>query len=614
MADKKIEPELIKVGPYLETQEMFVVPEYQRPYSWHISTCDKLFSDVDDYMNSLSDSGGVGGDPYFFGSIILDCSESGELRLIDGQQRTATFLLLLSALKLRLLDAFEETKNDEESKTLHKAIERHLMTIFEIFYHPGEEGWKYLEDTSQFRNSSFRFENRSINEVQDFVNDLRKIVEARSFNELEPTVFRFKRRQLDNKYSPYFRNFKYFYNQFGEYGHNGASYIKKFADTLLNNCQLIVIKSWNFSQAINMFNSLNSDGQPLTDSDIISAKLFANSHGSDEQNTAWKALIRSIDGLPSGYRFDITDILNQYMYIDRAENGFTQMTVQGLRTFYLKKRANSREYTNPGLLMDPSGFVTALQHLVDNWDLAANCPGIVQLLRLNYNARYFVATFMHRKGLDLKNPSDMALLQDVVNQLLRLFVVLESGDWGYSSNLFKGFLFNENVRLVDSGVSGSALVEDFSHHLTNSFRQEELRARLDDYRDYSLVYVNEYLTDPVASPKVSADVQIEHIMPQSGNNIEVIRKDAGLPDVEEFEDYKNRLGNLILLESSINITIGNSWFASKLDGYEQSLYPCARELFTQGGRSWTRDDIDQRTAAISDRLTNFVFDCTTIAG
>lgn len=30
-------------------------------------------------------------DPYFFGTIIIDCSQDGYLNLIYGQQRTTTF-------------------------------------------------------------------------------------------------------------------------------------------------------------------------------------------------------------------------------------------------------------------------------------------------------------------------------------------------------------------------------------------------------------------------------------------------------------------------------------------------------------------------------------------
>ncbi len=616
MADKKIEPALVAVGAYLQTNDTFVIPEYQRPYAWGIPVCDKLFSDVDDYLTLDEAPHGGAVDQYFFGSVIIDCSTSGELQLIDGQQRTTTFLLLLSALKLRLLDALEATRGDEEARTLHKAIERHLETVVQIMYRAGEEAWQFLEDTSRFEGAAVAFENRSVNENADFFGDLSKIIEARSYAELERAVFRAPRRKGDNKYSPHFRNFKYFYEKFDDRERRGPSYVKRFADTLLNHSQVIVIRSWNFSQAINMFNSLNSDGQPLTDADIISAQVFRHEGGSDAQNLAWRNLVTSVEELPDAYRFDITDILNQYMYIDRARNGITDLTVQGLRTFYTRT-GGKREYTNPDLLRrDPAGFVASLQALVDDWSLAADCPGMAQLLRLNYNARYFIATFMQREGLDLKSEDGMRQLRQLVDQLLRLFLVLEAYDWGYSSSYFKGFLFPQNVRLADASVPIAEFARDLTDHLERSnFTPEGFRERLDGYRSYAIVHVNEYLLDPDKAPRVGAEIQVEHVMPQSGRNIEVIRHDANLDDIDEFTDYVNRLGNLMMLEASINTVIGNSWFASKLAGYRRSGYGSAAEILNAGPasvdddhRTWTRIDIDNRTRSIIDRVSDFVFD------
>lgn len=53
------------------------------------------------------------------------------------------------------------------------------------------------------------------------------------------------------------------------------SELNSIAKSITDNCEVIEIKSWQVEQAITMFNSLNSDGLPLYDSDIISAQLYA---------------------------------------------------------------------------------------------------------------------------------------------------------------------------------------------------------------------------------------------------------------------------------------------------------------------------------------------------
>ena len=59
------------------------------------------------------------------------------------------------------------------------------------------------------------------------------------------------------------------------------------------------------------------------------------------------------------------------------------------------------------------------------------------------------------------------------------------------------------------------------------------------------------------------NVNVEHIMPSSGHDLEAIRKDAGVETREEFDELVNQLGNKILLEEDVNKSIGKSWFQTK---------------------------------------------------
>ena len=61
---KEIEPKLKFISDYLkiDEQKKFVIPEYQRGYSWTIAQCDKLWQDIEGYIDESSAK-----DPYFFG-------------------------------------------------------------------------------------------------------------------------------------------------------------------------------------------------------------------------------------------------------------------------------------------------------------------------------------------------------------------------------------------------------------------------------------------------------------------------------------------------------------------------------------------------------------------
>ena len=128
---KNIEPKLKKIGDYLKLDEdtVFTIPEYQRAYSWSIDNCDKLWQDINDFVDSDSK------DRYFFGTIIINCQDDDtKYGLIDGQQRTTTFLLLLKALLVRINTAIERTSTDDDSAALCRGLQERRRRIMGILY------------------------------------------------------------------------------------------------------------------------------------------------------------------------------------------------------------------------------------------------------------------------------------------------------------------------------------------------------------------------------------------------------------------------------------------------------------------------------------------------
>lgn len=123
---KNIEPKLKKIGDYLKLEEdtVFTIPEYQRAYSWGIDNCDKLWQDINDFVESESK------DRYFFGTIIINCQDNDtKYGLIDGQQRTTTFLLLLKALLVRIAKGNQRTKKD-----MRDCVLSYLFYYFNLNY------------------------------------------------------------------------------------------------------------------------------------------------------------------------------------------------------------------------------------------------------------------------------------------------------------------------------------------------------------------------------------------------------------------------------------------------------------------------------------------------
>lgn len=611
---KNIEPKLKKIGDYLKLEEdtVFTIPEYQRAYSWGIDNCDKLWQDINDFVESESK------DRYFFGTIIINCQDNDtKYGLIDGQQRTTTFLLLLKALLVRINIAIERTASDEDSASLCRGLQERRRRIMGILYKAETEDISDKPDAAKDAEICRRgiiLENFSINE--QYKTELSTIIQATDYASAEARVIKIKYKQKDNRYTNFFRNFKFFYGKISELS---DSQLNSIAKSITDNCEVIEIKSWQVEQAITMFNSLNSDGLPLYDSDIISAKLYAEAEKRGKEKEfadLWKQLNNCINELESTRIADINSILMQYMYYIRtvnketiSETGAINVTTPGLRRYFTE--------INKMPITDPIGMCSDMVKLAKVWKKVSEYPQMKVLLKFNENTKLFLASYFFR--FDEDNITE-ELVEPILECLLRLFSLLELVDVGYSSKYFKTFLFGAEVKLVSKSTTVDAITQDFNEHIRSNWDKETIWAALHDYDGNVLVYLNEFLfaKEKGLSFTLGTKYDIEHIMPYSGNNLQEIRKDAEIDSEEEFYGVVNKLGNKILLEEKINRAIGNEWFRTKVStklenktGYIDSKYPIARALVSKyqsaNNPYWKKDDIMSTTDKASDRIVRFIF-------
>lgn len=352
----------------LGTDGTYIIPEYQRAYSWKYNEqCDKLWQDIESFIDNKKN------DSYFLGSIIIN-SARDELYVIDGQQRMTTFILLLKALLLRINDLLNNMSLDEDIKSLEDALNNRRKTILTCLYNIDEDDVSQITSgRSRIRNLSIKYDNKSINE--EYSDDMEIILREETMGDIEKNVKKIKYKQRDNRYTNFYRNFKFFIEKLDEYD---STRVNLFAKTLLNNCQVIVVVSYDTEEAIEIFNSLNSTGMPLSDADILSAKLYSN-YDSDksEFNKRWSEIVSKTNELKSQNICSIDDILNQYMYILRAKNKEKDTTLPAVRRYFVD--------INKQPLNNPKSFLTDFEQIIDIWtdnDTDENNDGKEEILTL----------------------------------------------------------------------------------------------------------------------------------------------------------------------------------------------------------------------------------------
>lgn len=83
----------MRLGPLLSGPKQFVVPYFQRAYSWRRHQWNTLFDDILELYELGPTSS------HFLGSIVLLAEDASGTLLIDGQQRLVTLSLFLAAIR-----------------------------------------------------------------------------------------------------------------------------------------------------------------------------------------------------------------------------------------------------------------------------------------------------------------------------------------------------------------------------------------------------------------------------------------------------------------------------------------------------------------------------------
>lgn len=127
----KIESRDQSVGDLLNSG-YYVIPRFQRPYSWDSENVSDFWSDT--VVNTSGD--------YFIGSMVVYTISDRKYGVVDGQQRLTTIMILLSVVR----DALKESGLIEQSNGLHKLIERENIENQKEFVLQTETSYPFFQD------------------------------------------------------------------------------------------------------------------------------------------------------------------------------------------------------------------------------------------------------------------------------------------------------------------------------------------------------------------------------------------------------------------------------------------------------------------------------------
>ena len=503
----------------------FLIPDYQRPYSWEREQCETLWDDILSFAYPIDHSFNAGNDRYFLGTILTFQNDYYESEVIDGQQRIITFLLMLRAF----YEAFE--KVDCKNK------ENILTCIGKCIWNGDEFG--NVDKTSLKLNS----EVASDEDVAEF----KKILSTGKSTKGNAS-----------NYAKNYRDFQEWIKNFKNDNPDDFSYLPM---RILNNCILLPIEADSQNTALRIFTTLNDRGMPLSDADIFKAqfyKFFAQ-YGRQSKELfvkRWKNLAKLCNkNFHPRKGTSVDDLFMRYSYYAKTKKAVEQNsriseTFSDMRDFYAEN--------NYEILRDKEVYED-LETLAQFWDDAAErsnrfSPRILKKLYvLNYSPysvwSYVVSLyFMSWREID---EEDFCQFLDKITALILSNGVLDFGKQTIRrpfvlefKNIYNGEPINfEQYRQKESLVRSRLREMKFSN------TKKITRAMLAWWT---------FQNPAQELPPPDSELQQEHIYARNRHeNFEPLEN----PDALEF------LGNKALLEKRINIGASDYRFEDKKKYY-----------------------------------------------
>lgn len=135
-SDRTIAPVHQSVAKLLGSQQTFEAPRYQRNYAWGSSEIAAFLSDLDTcVMRRMADGKGR---HHFFGGLVtvkhrVPESNRDNLQVVDGQQRLATFAILVSRLRRQLREMADKLEGQAELADTLRNRADNLARTYEVY-------------------------------------------------------------------------------------------------------------------------------------------------------------------------------------------------------------------------------------------------------------------------------------------------------------------------------------------------------------------------------------------------------------------------------------------------------------------------------------------------
>lgn len=538
----------------------YAVDYYQREYKWQTKQVTELIDDLADKFLESYESGHERSavesyGHYFLGSIIISDKE-GHKFIIDGQQRLTTLTLLLIRIQHLLSDVEQKGQ------------------LAELIF------------SQKFGKRSFNLDVPERTACMDALYSGQPFDDNGQPESVVNILFRYQ--DIEERFPEEL----------------SAEALPYFADWLIENVHLVEITAYSDEDAYTIFETMNDRGLSLTPTDMLKGYLLANITDPDRRSKAsqvWKSQIVKLQDLGKD---EDADGIKSWLRSQHAQSirerrrGAVPQDFDLIGTEFHRWVRDREEALGLKVSGDFAHFIEkdfvfyARQYCRLRQAAGALTSG---LECVHYNAQ---------NNITLQYPVLLAPLQldDSEEEILRklritavyLDILIARRIWNwraidYSTMQYTMFLVMREIRGKSAADVAEILVkrlnaesETFSSndrfrlHSMNGRQIHRMLARMTEYVETRSGMPSRYAE--YVQRRGKHGYEVEHVW---ANHPERHKDEFGHPS--DFEEYRNRIGGLLLLPKSFNASYGDLPYADKRDHYlkqnllAQSLHERAYE-------------------------------------
>ncbi len=540
---------------------IYRVPPYQRDYSWTVEQWEDLWNDILDLHGGRDER-------HYMGALVVEGQSDREFLIIDGQQRLAT----LSILALAVIARLSRDSGDETGAAANRERAAALRARF-----IGEK------DPASLIESSKLFLNETDDDFyQDYLVQLRAPLNPRGLprsNQLLWECFQYFSKQIEASDAAW---------------PNGAALAALITETVGRQLLFILITVEDELNAYTVFETLNARGLELSSTDLLKNYLFSRVRvmaDLEALQRRWRALIATVrqERFPEFLRYHL------------------QTQHPRVRSGRLFKLVRDSVQTTAQVfdLMDALGARAELFAALSDagHEYWIETPEARQYVRELNLFRVRQMTPLLFAAWERFSKQDFVRILKLVSVISFRYSVVS----GLNPNALEP-AYHEAARAVLTGtaqtpatvfdplksiyVDDEKFLQDFASFAVETSGQRKRLAR------YVLARLESDASGRDCDPETDSGT-IEHVLPENPTEI---WEEAFPP--RSWDAWVYRLGNLTLIEKSLNREAGNRGYGEKLAAFARSGYALTRAIPDLAPEEWTPALVAERQRRLAIRAVH----------